>query len=176
MKKHRENETEDREKKRSIAPAAWVSIARSSARPPPAAVAAMAAAFFAEEAGGPLATYYYCFYLQYYYCDQFHYLYFSLSSLLPCYYVLMCILWPSLYYHCWYSYCFYVYQVCCRCYQYYHCCRFCVSIHLPYNAKQASCRRSYFSSVRGGPLKVVVLAVVVLEEVVLEEVVRSLNS
>ena len=29
---------------------------------------------------------------------------------------------------------------------------------------------------RGGPLKVVVLAVVVLEEVVLEEVVRSLNS
>ena len=136
----------------------------------------MAAAFFAEEAGGPLATYYYCFYLQYYYCDQFHYLYFSLSSLLQCYYVLTCILWPSLYYHCWYSYCFYVYQVCCRCYQYYHCCRFCVSIHLPYNAKQASCRRSYFSSVRGGPLKVVVLAVVVLEEVVLEEVVRSLNS
>ena len=54
VKKHRENETEDREKKRSIAPAAWVSIARSSARPPPAAVAAMAAAFFAEEAGGPL--------------------------------------------------------------------------------------------------------------------------
>ena len=53
---------------------------------------------------------------------------------------------------------------------------FCVSIHLPYNAKQASCRRSYFSSVRGGPLKVVVLAVVVLEEVVLEEVVRSLHS
>jgi len=30
--------------------------------------------------------------------------------------------------------------------------------------------------VRGGPLKVVVLAVVVLEEVVLEEVVRSLHS
>ena len=47
-------ETEEREKKRSVAPAAWVSIARASARPPPAAVAAMAAAFFAEEAGGPL--------------------------------------------------------------------------------------------------------------------------
>ena len=52
VKKHRENETEDREKKRSIAPAAWVSIARSSARPPPAAVAAMAAAFTDEDAGG----------------------------------------------------------------------------------------------------------------------------